>query len=93
MEVLVYIVITSINMMVKKCLEIGIILNNVFMKNKVILKPIKRTLRNAGFVLDDFATHIDKKQLSFRHPYVYTGMAIAAVGVMIANKHYGFGLY
>ena len=25
------------------------------------LKPIKRTLRNAGFVLDDFATHIDKK--------------------------------
>ena len=35
------------------------------------LKPIKRTLRNAGFVLDDFATHIDKKQLSFRHPYVY----------------------
>jgi len=57
------------------------------------LKPIKRTLRNAGFVLDDFATHIDKKQLSFRHPYIYTGMAIAAVGVMIANKHYGFGLY
>jgi len=57
------------------------------------LKPIKRTLRSAGFVLDDFATHIDKKQLSFRHPYVYTGMAIAAVGVMIANKHYGFGLY
>jgi len=57
------------------------------------LKPIKRTLRNAGFVLDDFATHIDKKQLSFRHPYIYTGMAIAAVGVMIANKYYGFGLY
>jgi len=57
------------------------------------LKPIKRTLRSAGFVLDDFATHIDKKQLSFRHPYVYTGMAIAAVAVMIANKHYGFGLY
>ena len=57
------------------------------------LKPIKRTLRNAGFVLDDFATHIDKKELSFRHPYVYTGMAIAAGGVMIANKHYGFGLY
>ena len=48
---------------------------------------------NAGFVLDDFATHIDKKELSFRHPYIYTGMAIAAVGVMIANKHYGFGLY
>ena len=43
------------------------------------LKPIKRTLRNAGFVLDDFATHIDKKQLSFRHPYIYTGMAIAAI--------------
>jgi len=56
----------------------------------ILLKPIKRTLRNAGFVLDDFATHIDKKQLSFRHPYIYTGMAIAAVGVMIANKHYGF---
>ena len=46
-----------------------------------------------GFVLDDFATHIDKKQLSFRHPYIYTGIAIAAVGVMIANKHYGFGLF
>jgi len=43
--------------------------------------------------LDDFATHIDKKELSFRHPYIYTGMIIAAVGVMIANKHYGFGLY
>ena len=57
------------------------------------LKPIKRTLRNAGFVLDDFATQIDKKQLSFRHPYIYTGMAIAAAGVMIANKYYGFGLY
>jgi len=54
------------------------------------LKPIKRTLRNAGFVLDDFATHIDKKELSFRHPYVYTGIAIAAIGVMIANKYYGF---
>ena len=48
------------------------------------LKPIKRTLRNAGFVLDDFATHIDKKELSFGHPYIYTGMAITAVGVMIA---------
>ena len=57
-----------------------------------ITKSIKRTLRNVGFVLDDFATHIDKEQLSFRHPYIYTGMAIAAVGVMIANKHYGFGL-
>ena len=58
-----------------------------------MLKPIKKALRNAGFVLDDFATHIDKKELSFRHPYIYTGMAIAAVGVMIANKYYGFGLY
>ena len=58
-----------------------------------LLKPIKSTLRNAGFVLDDFATHIDKKQLSFRHPYVYTGMAIAAVGVLIANKYYGFGIF
>ena len=57
------------------------------------LKPIKRSLRNAGFVLDDFATHIDKKELSFRHPYIYKGMATAAVGVMIANKYYGFGLY
>ena len=57
------------------------------------LKSIKRILRNAGFVLDDFATHIDKKELSFRHPNIYTGMVIAAVGVMIANKHYGFGLY
>ena len=46
-----------------------------------------------GFVLDDFATHIDKKQLSFRHPYIYIGMAIAAVGVMIANKYYGFGIF
>ena len=62
-------------------------------KTMLNLKPVKRTLRNAGFVLDDFATHIDKKELSFRHPYIYTGMAIAAVGVMIANKHYGFGLY
>ena len=57
------------------------------------LKPIKRTLRNAGFVLDYFDTQINKKELSFRHPYIYTGMAIAAVGVMIANKHYGFGLF
>jgi len=56
------------------------------------LKPIKRTLRNAGFVLDDFATHIDKKQLSFRHPYIYTGMAIAAIGVMIGlNKDFPEG--
>jgi len=62
-------------------------------KSMLKLKPIKRTLRNAGFVLDDFATHTDKKELSFRHPYIYTGMAIAAVGVMIANKYYGFGLY
>ena len=43
-------------------------------KNFYRFKPIKRTLRNAGFVLDDFATHIDKKELSFRHPYIYTGM-------------------
>jgi len=57
------------------------------------LKPIKRVLRNMGFVLDDFATHIDKKQLSFRHPYIYIGMAIAAVGVLIANKYYGFGIF
>jgi len=48
------------------------------------LKPIKRTLRNAGSVLDNFATHIDKKELSFRHPYIYTGMTIAAVGVKMA---------
>jgi len=57
------------------------------------LKPIKRALRNTGFILDDYATHIDKKQLSFRHPYIYTGMVIASVGVMIANKHYGFGIF
>ena len=57
------------------------------------LKQIKRTLRNSGFVLDDFATHINKKELSFRHPYIYTGMAIASVGVMIANKYYGFGIF
>jgi len=54
---------------------------------------IRKALRSVGFVLDYFATHIDKKELSFRHPYIYTGMAIAAVGVMIANKYYGFGLY
>jgi len=58
-----------------------------------LLKPIKKALRNAGFVLDDFATHIDKKELSFRHPYIYRGMTIAAVGVMIANKYYGFGIF
>jgi len=58
-----------------------------------IIKSLKRTLRSAGFVLDDFATHIDKEHLSFRHPFIYTGMAIAAVGIIIANKHYGFGLY
>ena len=54
------------------------------------LKPIKRTLRNAGFVLDDSATHIDKKELSFRHPYIYTGMAIAAVGVAGDERRYDY---
>ena len=57
------------------------------------LKPIKRALRNAGFVLDDYATHIDKKELSFKHPFIYTLMFICSIGIMWANKYYGFGLY
>ena len=62
-------------------------------KNPYRLKPLKRKLRKLGFVLDDYATYIDKKQLSFRHPYVYAGMATAALGVIISNKYFGFGLY
>jgi len=56
-------------------------------------KFLKTTFNSLGFVLDDYETYIDKKQLSYRHPYVYAGIAIASVGVMIANKYYGFGLF
>jgi len=57
------------------------------------LKPVKRVLRNMGFVLDDYVTYVDKKELSFRHPYIYFFMFVCSIGIIWANKHYGFGLY
>jgi len=53
------------------------------------LKPIKRTLRNAGFVLDDYATYVDKKEVSFNYPYVYLGMALCYAGFFFVDKYHG----
>ena len=43
-------------------------------KNPYRFKPLKRKLRGLGFVLDDYATYVDKKEVSFNYPYVYFGM-------------------
>jgi len=52
------------------------------------LKPIKRNLRNLGFVLDDYATYVDKKEVSFRYPLVFTGMALCYLGLFIVNEYH-----
>jgi len=52
------------------------------------IKPIKRNLRNLGFVLDDYATYVDKKEVSFRYPIVYTGMALSYFGLFIVNEYH-----
>ena len=57
-------------------------------KNLYRLKSIKRNLRNLGFVLDDYATYVDKKEVSFRHPIVYTGMVLSYLGLFIVNEYH-----
>jgi len=52
------------------------------------LKPIKRTLRNAGFVLDDYATYVDKVEVSFKYPYVYLGMLLCYAGFILVDKYH-----
>ena len=57
-------------------------------KNLYRLKSIKRNLRNLGFVLDDYATYVDKKEVSFRYPIVYTGMVLSYIGLFIVNEYH-----
>ena len=57
-------------------------------KNLYRLKSIKRNLRNLGFVLDDYATYVDKKEVSFRYPIVYTGMVLSYLGLFIVNEYH-----
>ena len=57
-------------------------------KNLYRLKPIKRKLRSLGFVLDDYATYIDKKEVSFNYPYVYLGMVLCYVGFVFIDKYH-----
>ena len=57
-------------------------------KNLYRLKSIKKNLRNLGFVLDDYATYVDKKEVSFRYPIVYTGMVLSYIGLFIVNEYH-----
>ena len=43
-------------------------------KNLYRFKPLKRKLRDSGFVLDDYATYVNKDEVSFKYPYVYFAM-------------------
>jgi len=38
-------------------------------------------------VLDDYATYVDKKEVSFRYPIVYTGIALSYLGLFIVNEY------
>ena len=57
-------------------------------KNLYRFKPLKRRLRGLGFVLDDYATYVDKKEVSFRYPIVYTGIALSYLGLFIVNEYH-----
>jgi len=56
-------------------------------KNLYRFKPLKRKLRGLGFVLDDYATYVDKKEVSFRYPIVYIGLALSYLGLFIVNEY------
>jgi len=56
-------------------------------KNLYRFKPTKRKLRGLGFVLDDYATYVDKKEVSFHYPYVYLGIAICYAGLFLVEKY------
>jgi len=58
-------------------------------KNPYQFKPIKRKLRGLGFVLDDYATYVDKDEVSFKYPYVYLGMALSYVCLFFVDKYHG----
>ena len=55
-------------------------------KNLYRFKPIKRKLRGLGFVLDDYATYVDKDEVSFKNPYVYLGMLLCYAGFILVNN-------
>jgi len=38
-------------------------------------------------VLDDYATYVDKKEVSFRYPIVYIGLALSYLGLFIVNEY------
>ena len=58
-------------------------------KNLYRFKTLKRKLRGLGFVLDDYATYVDKKEVSFKYPYVYLGMALCYAGFFFVDKYHG----
>ena len=57
-------------------------------KNPYRFKPLKRKLRGFGFVLDDYATYVDKKEVSFNYPYVYLGMALCYAGFFFVDIYH-----
>ena len=57
-------------------------------KNPYRFKPIKRKLRGLGFVLDDYATYVDKDEVSFKYPYVYLGMLLCYAGFILVDKYH-----
>jgi hypothetical protein len=57
-------------------------------KNLYRFKPLKRRLRGLGFVLDDYATYVDREEVSFKYPYVYFGMMLCYVGFIFVDKYH-----
>ena len=59
-------------------------------KNLYRFKPLKRKLRGLGFVLDDYATYVNKDEVSFKYPYVYFGMLLCYAGFTLVDKYHHF---
>ena len=57
-------------------------------KNLYRFKPLKRKLRDLGFVLDDYATYVNKDEVSFKYPYVYFGMLLCYAGFILVGKYH-----
>jgi len=39
-------------------------------------------------VLDDYATYVDKDEVSFKYPYVYLGMLLCYAGFILVDKYH-----
>jgi len=57
-------------------------------KNLYRFKPLKRKLRGLGFVLDDYATYVDRDEVSFKYPFIYLGIILSFFGLYVVDQYH-----